>query len=119
MSSGERQRRPSAHYVKNINGLDDKKLTLKRGIVHQLWTTLLCLKALVFVIILGALSVRALNALFKPIDKDTVDGTAYNVKNIFAAYAPSDRGNMMWFIMNGAAGGLRVHFLSWGSHRSW
>ena len=31
MSSGERQRRPSAHYVKNINGLDDKKLTLKNG----------------------------------------------------------------------------------------
>ena len=91
MSLGERQRRPSAHYVKNINGLDDKKLTLKRGIVHQLWTTLLCLKALVFVIILGALSVLALNALFKSIDKDTVDGTADNVKNIFAAYAPSDR----------------------------
>ena len=114
MSSGERQRRPSAHYVKNINGLDDKKLTLKTGIVHQLWTTLLCLKALVLIIPLGALSAFALNALFKPSDKDAVDGTADNVKSIFAAYAPIDRGNMMWFIINGVGGGLRVHYLSWG-----
>ena len=113
MSSAERQRRPSALYIKNIHGLDDKKLTFKTGIVHQLWTTLLSLKALVLIIPLVVLSVFALNALFKSIDKDTIDGTADNVKNTFAAYASRDRGNMMWFIINGVWGGFGCTTLSW------